>query len=170
MIAWFAGVVWYVNVHLGLPVALRPTMLTPAFLRFCQSMVLLAAVMGIVFEPRRSAFTSAPAERWEPFCGAAKRSPVALTYEAAWGVVPARRRVTCRIGSWNAFERGGGEKSKGRDSGTLPVSSSCFAVSAALPPAPAGIRLNEPKRREEHGDGEKKTFSPGRDSMSPMLR
>jgi polyferredoxin len=165
MIAWFAGVVWYVNVHLGLPVAFASYDAHGwLFLRFCQSMILLAAVMGIVFEPRAFCLHVCPGGTLGTLLArAAKRSPVALDVRSCVGCRACTK--ACHMPDRllePLLNEAAARKARGEDSGTLPVSSSCFGCLGCVAACPRGaIRLNEAKRREEHGDGEKKTFLPG---------
>ncbi|MCF7935446.1 MAG: 4Fe-4S dicluster domain-containing protein [Synergistales bacterium] len=87
MLAYFGWIVWLVNIHKGMPVAFASYEAHGIlFLRFCQFMLALAAVMALIFEPRSFCAHVCPGGTLGSIMAIArKKSPVVMDTEKCIG-------------------------------------------------------------------------------------
>jgi polyferredoxin len=155
MIAYFGWIVWLVNIHKGLPVAYASYAQHGfLFLRFCQVMLALAAVMALVFEPRSFCAHICPGGTLGSLMATAtKRSPV---------VLDAEKCVNCRLCTTVCdlperlldplLERAAKVRAEG-GSETLPVSPECYGCMDCVAVCPRGALRIETLGLDNEGKG-----------------
>jgi polyferredoxin len=167
MIAYFGWIVWLVNIHKGLPVAYASyAQHGYLFLRFCQVMLALAAVMALVFEPRSFCAHICPGGTLGSLmASASKRSPV---------VLDADKCVNCRLCTSVCdlperlldplLERAEKVREEGR-SETLPVSPECYGCMDCVAVCPKGALRIETLGLGDGGEsGQKRSLSEEKDT------
>jgi len=140
MIGYFAWIIWFVNIHKGLPVTYSSYAAHGLlFLRFCQVNLAIAALMALLFEPRSFCAHVCPGGTLGSITATlANRSPVALDSEKC---------TNCRIctNSCDLSERLLDpllEKARKLNSeggkAVLPVSPECYGCMDCVAACPSG--------------------------------
>ncbi|QTX32486.1 4Fe-4S dicluster domain-containing protein [Aminithiophilus ramosus] len=152
MAGYFAWIVWFVTVRQDLPFSFASFSLHGLlFLRFCQFMLALAAVMAIVFEPRSFCAHICPGGTLGTLAAkAAGRSPIVIDSARCVGcnlctqVCDAPERLLLPLIDEARALRQRGEAA------ILPVSSECYGCLDCVAACPQeALRIETPRRKRK---------------------